>query len=47
MVAAMAAVLSELDDIFTIKEGEKRALKAFVGGQNMFLLYFQPSLAKV
>lgn len=35
-VNAAAAVLSGLDDIFTLKEGQKTALKTFHGGHHPF-----------
>lgn len=36
MDAAVALVLSELDVSFTSKEEQRTALKAFLGGKNVF-----------
>lgn len=35
VVAAVAALLSELDGIFTLKEEQRTALRAFLGGQDV------------
>lgn len=35
MNAALEAVLSELDDIFALKDRERRALEAFLGGKEV------------
>lgn len=34
----ITAVLSEMDGIFTIKDNQKKILKAFLGGQHVFAL---------
>lgn len=37
MNAAAAAVLSELDAIFTLDDNKETALKAFLGGKGVFI----------
>lgn len=39
MDAAIGADLSEVDGIFTLKEEQKSAPKAFLGGQRSFALF--------
>lgn len=36
--AGMAAVLSEVDGVFTLKEEQRATLKAFLGGKDIFAL---------
>lgn len=36
MDADIEAVLSDLDGIFTFKDGQKMSLKAFLGGKEIF-----------
>ncbi len=46
MDVALAAVLSELNNISSLREEQRKALKAFLGGKNVFaFLFFQNNLS--